>query len=95
MGKAKRAHHRRAKSGGHGALRLCLPYEIEPAARDPGCALSALPDAALSRILNGTGFGVAKDSSGVIAIVRKQQSAIDVPPMQLAQATPSRAGWKR
>ncbi|HVP85171.1 MAG TPA: TonB-dependent receptor [Rhizomicrobium sp.] len=48
------------------------------------------PDAALSRILDGTGFGTAKDSSGVIAIVRKQQqSSIDLPSMQLAQAGPA------
>jgi outer membrane receptor protein involved in Fe transport len=46
------------------------------------------PDTALSRILDGTGFAISKDSSGVIAVVRKQQSAIDLPAMQLAQAAP-------
>jgi outer membrane receptor protein involved in Fe transport len=49
------------------------------------------PDAALSRILDGTGFAISKDSSGVIAIVRKQQSSIDLPAMQLAQAAPARS----
>jgi outer membrane receptor protein involved in Fe transport len=50
------------------------------------------PDAALSRLLNGTGFSIRHTSSGVIAIVRSQSSSsAEVAPisMQLAQATPA------
>ncbi len=49
-------------------------------------------DAALSRILSGTGFGIHRMPSGVIAIVRSQSSAgeIESAPLQLAQASPSR-----
>ncbi len=48
-------------------------------------------DAALSKILNGTGFAIHRTPSGVIAIVRNQASAEQsLPPMQLAQAAPAR-----
>jgi len=48
-------------------------------------------DAALSRILSGTGFTMHKDSTGAIGITRATQSAIDMPPLTLAQASPARA----
>ncbi|HVP85873.1 MAG TPA: TonB-dependent receptor [Rhizomicrobium sp.] len=52
------------------------------------------PDAALSRLLSGTGF-LAQPNSGVIAIVREGRSSeatsVQLQPMQLAQATPPRA----
>ena len=44
-------------------------------------------DAALTRILSGTGF-VAQRDSGVVAIIRQSSSSLNLPPMQLAQATP-------
>jgi outer membrane receptor protein involved in Fe transport len=47
------------------------------------------PDAALTRILNGTGFSVHRRPTGSIAIVQDQQSIVDEP-MQLAQAAPAR-----
>ncbi|MBS0382294.1 MAG: STN domain-containing protein, partial [Proteobacteria bacterium] len=47
------------------------------------------PDAALSRLLSGTGF-LAQPNSGVIAIVREGRSSeatdVQLQPMQLAQA---------
>ena len=47
-------------------------------------------DAALSRILRGTGFGMRRMPSGVIAVVRDQSSSEEVvmEPLQLAQASP-------
>ena len=48
-------------------------------------------DAALSRILSGTGFTMRKDTTGAIGITRATQSFVDMPAMQLAQAAPQRA----
>ncbi len=48
------------------------------------------PDAALSRILSGTGFSVHRRPTGSLAIVQDQQSVLEEP-MVLAQATPSHA----
>ena len=45
-------------------------------------------DVALSRILKGTGFGVYRQSSGALGITQKE-SAVEVEPMQLAQAAPT------
>src|SRR6185437_8404877 len=47
-------------------------------------------DAALSRILRGTGFGMRRMPSGVIAVVRDQSSSEEVvmEPLQLAQTSP-------
>jgi len=70
---------------------LMYPSEAVKGIPTDGAHGQLSPDAALSRILDGTGFAISKDSSGVIAIVRKQQSSVEVPPMQLAQAAPSRA----
>jgi outer membrane receptor protein involved in Fe transport len=51
------------------------------------------PDAALSRLLNGTGFVPSRDESGAVNILRgrQQRSELDIPAMQLAQAAPARA----
>ena len=49
---------------------------------------------ALNRLLKGTGFSANRDASGVVAITRAQSSRVEtnlVEPLQLAQATPSRA----
>jgi len=70
---------------------LMYPSEAVKGIPTEGAHGQLSPDAALFRILDGTGFGIAKDASGVIAIVRKQQSSLDLPPMQLAQAVPARA----
>src|SRR6185437_12114152 len=51
-------------------------------------------DAALSRVLSGTGFVAERQPGGAIAIVRGERqstNAIELPPMQLAQAAPPRA----
>jgi outer membrane receptor protein involved in Fe transport len=71
---------------------LMFPSDAVKGINSPGASGQLSPDAALSRILNGTGFGISKDASGVIAIVRKQESSsINLPSMQLAQAGPPRA----
>ncbi|HVT25268.1 MAG TPA: TonB-dependent receptor plug domain-containing protein, partial [Rhizomicrobium sp.] len=57
--------------------------------RTKGAMGSISPDAALSRLLSGTGFHAQRQPSGAIAIVAGQQSsAADIAPMQLAQAMP-------
>ena len=48
-------------------------------------------DMALTRILTGTGFSIRRRPTGSIAIVRDEQSSLDMP-MQLAQATPAPRG---
>jgi len=49
------------------------------------------PDAALIRILKGTGFEMRRDASGAIAIVRAESNNIQLEPsLQIAQASPSR-----
>ncbi|HVP85184.1 MAG TPA: TonB-dependent receptor [Rhizomicrobium sp.] len=47
-------------------------------------------DAALSRLLSGTGFTMRKDATGAVGITRSTQSAVDMPVMTLAQAAPAR-----
>src|ERR1044072_1480076 len=47
-------------------------------------------DAALTRILSGTGFSVRRHASGSVAIVR-ETSSLEETPLVLAQATPPRA----
>ena len=50
-------------------------------------------DAALSRLLNGTGFTSHRDPSGAVAIIRRASSSLEPiveQPMQLAQAAPPR-----
>ncbi|HWA31306.1 MAG TPA: TonB-dependent receptor, partial [Rhizomicrobium sp.] len=48
-------------------------------------------DEALSRILAGTGFTPRRHADGTITVMPDRRSAIDVPAMQLAQASPARA----
>src|SRR6185312_2717731 len=67
---------------------LMYPSEAVKGIPTDGAHGQLSPDTALSRILDGTGFEISKDSSGVIAIVRRQQSSLDLPAMQLAQAAP-------
>ena len=49
---------------------------------------------ALSRILNGTGFSASRDSSGIVAIVRRQSTREEtlIAPVQIAQAVPVSRG---
>src|SRR6185437_14513537 len=71
---------------------LVVSYSEIRGVRTGGAVGTYSNDEALSKILAGTGFSVRKDTSGVIAIVRQQQSSIDsVQSLQLAQAAPSRA----
>ena len=51
-------------------------------------------DAALSRILTGTGFSVRRHEGSAVTIVRDQASLneqMEISPIQLAQATPARS----
>ena len=65
-------------------------------ARSAGVEGDFSPDAALTKLLSGTGFSARKTSSGAIGIVRERSSSseeVAVSPIQLAQATSSpRAG---
>jgi len=56
--------------------------------RTRGATGSISADAALSRLLSGTGFHAQRQPSGAIAIVSGRQSSADIQPMQLAQAAP-------
>jgi outer membrane receptor protein involved in Fe transport len=57
--------------------------------RTKGATGSISADAALARLLSGTGFHAQRQPSGAIAIVSgTQSSAADIAPMQLAQASP-------
>ena len=49
------------------------------------------PDEALSRLLNGTGLFTHHESGAVAIVAGRQSSAMDIPPMRLAQAAPPRA----
>ncbi len=49
-------------------------------------------DAALSQLLKGTGFVIRHDPSGAIGIDRANQGAVDIAPLQLAQAAPTPRG---
>jgi outer membrane receptor protein involved in Fe transport len=57
--------------------------------RTRGASGEISPDAALSRLLSGTGFHAQRQPSGAIAIISGRQSSADIQPMQLAQAAPS------
>jgi len=56
-----------------------------------GVAGDLSPDAALSRLLKGTGFVPSRDQSGTINILRgaQQSSEVAIPSMLLAQAVPA------
>ena len=58
--------------------------------RTRGAVGAISPDAALSRLLSGTGFHAQRQPSGAIAIISGRQSSVDIQPMQLAQAAPAR-----
>jgi len=61
--------------------------------RSRGVSGDLTPQAALSKILNGTGFST-RIHDGAVGIVKdpmKSSEAVELPPMQLAQAAPARA----
>ncbi len=70
---------------------LMYPSEAVRGIQSDGVHGQLSPDAALTQILDGTGFGIAKDASGVIAVVRRPQASADQPSLQFAQAAPARA----
>ncbi|HVT23935.1 MAG TPA: TonB-dependent receptor [Rhizomicrobium sp.] len=60
--------------------------------RSQGVKGNVADDAALSRILHGTGLTTRRDTSGAIAIYRSSQSSsLETGDFRLAQATPARA----
>jgi outer membrane receptor protein involved in Fe transport len=69
---------------------LVLSATAASQARTRGVKGDLPVDEALARLLSGTGF-VAHHDAGVVTIVRDRSSALDLPPMQLAQAAPPRA----
>src|SRR6185437_15359534 len=60
--------------------------------RSRGIVGNVPADEALSRILSGTGFGIRREGGGV-EVIRdpSQSSALEVAPIQIAQAAPVRA----
>src|SRR6185437_8147629 len=57
-------------------------------ARSAGVEGDLSPDAALTKLLSGTGFSARKTPSGAIGIVRERSSSVELAEIQLAQATP-------
>ena len=73
---------------------LAVSYDAIKLVRTKGVAGNLSPDAALSRILKGTGLVGRKDAAGVIQIVpgySPASNATDITPLQMAQAAPARA----
>ena len=70
-------------------ISLMYPSEAVKGVQSDGVRGQLSPDAALARILDGTGFAISKDASGVIAIVHRPSAGLEMPPMQLAQAVPN------
>ncbi len=71
---------------------LLYPASAVKGVRTRGVNGSLPTDEALTKILDGTGFAMHRDASGVIAIVPRQRSQADAPSvmsLQLAQAVPS------
>jgi len=77
----------RAQTG----MPLVVSSEAIKGVQSSGAKGDLSPDNALSRILSGTGFTAHRDPSGIVAVVRENQSSLDVQPIQIAQAAPSRS----
>ena len=71
---------------------LIIAGEAVKGARTAGVRGDFSRDNALSRILTGTGFNIRRRPSGAIVVIPSDASAIELPSLQLAQATPARAG---
>jgi len=74
-------------------VQLIVSEEAIRGAQTRGVKGELSPDAALARILSGSGFAVQR-ISGAIAIVptsRQSSDAAEIQPLMLAQATPARA----
>jgi outer membrane receptor protein involved in Fe transport len=75
-------------------IQLIYSDDVVKDARTKGMKGDISPDAALTRLLSGSGLTVYRRSQGVIAIVRDSSASIEpatIMPMQLAQAAPTRA----
>ena len=75
-------------------VQLIYSDDVVKDARTRGMKGDIAPDAALTRLLSGSGLTVYRRSQGVIAIVRDSSASIEpatIMPMQLAQAAPARA----
>src|SRR6185437_5088721 len=72
-------------------IQVFVPDEAVKGIRTNGVKGELTPDEALSRILSGTGL-VIHHEGGAIGVVRAGQSEnVEINPIQLAQAAPSRA----
>ena len=73
---------------------LAVSYDAIKSIKTKGVAGNLSPDAALFRILKGTGLVGRRDAAGVIQIVpgySPASNAADITPLQMAQAAPARA----
>ncbi len=70
---------------------VIVPSDQVRGARTAGVKGDLTADAALSRILSGTGFSVFRYSTGAVGIAREDTRSNPVRPVELAQATPARA----
>ncbi len=62
--------------------------EVVRGAQTRGVKGDLTADAALTRLLSGTGFSIQRDPSGAVAIVPGHSSSLENEPLQLAQANP-------
>jgi len=73
-------------------VQLLIPDELVKGIRTGGVKGEMAPDAALNRLLRGTGL-ISHCQDGAVVILRGEQSErVEIPRMELAQASPSRAG---
>jgi outer membrane receptor protein involved in Fe transport len=68
---------------------LIIAGEVVKGAHTAGVRGDLSREAALSHILSGTGFNIRRRPSGAVVVVPSDSSAIELPSLQLAQATPS------
>jgi outer membrane receptor protein involved in Fe transport len=74
-------------------IKLLYPADVVKGARTGGVEGELSADAALSRLLKGTGFSVRRDSSGLVGIVRDSQAFMERVPTDVAvNTTPSASG---
>jgi outer membrane receptor protein involved in Fe transport len=71
-------------------VQVLIAGEAVNGVRSKGVAGDLSADAALSRLLSGTGFSARKTSSGAVGIVRERSSSAQITAIELAQAAPAR-----
>ncbi len=72
---------------------VLYPGDAVDGVRTPGAQGNLAPEAALSRILSGTGFTMRRHADGAISVMRdRSSSAADLPQIEIAQASPVARG---